>query len=170
MKRHPSLHPLSEHHHHALVRALEIRRAEQGPRAERSAALRQVGQTFVRFWKTAGRQHFREEEEILLPAYASHARLDDNPQIMRMLAEHALIRAKVEQLEKALRARQPVDAEVLALGQLLQGHVRLEEDEIFPHIEAVLGEPELAALGARFTPLHKEKKRRRRRSAKRPPR
>jgi hemerythrin-like domain-containing protein len=104
MKRHPSLHPLSEHHHHVLVRALEIRRAEGRPAAERSAALRQAGQTFVRFWKTTGHLHFRKEEEILLPAYARHARLEANPQITRMLAEHALIRAKVERLDKALRA------------------------------------------------------------------
>jgi len=157
MKRHPGLHPLSEHHHHVLVRALGIRRAEELPEAERSEAVRRAGETFVRFWKASGRLHFREEEEILLPAYARHARLDESPQIMRMLAEHALIRAKVEQLEKALEPGQPVEAEVLALGRLVQAHVRLEEDEIFPHIEAVLEEQELTALGERFTPLHKEK-------------
>lgn len=156
MKRHPSLRSLSEHHHHALVRALEIRRAEEGPESERSELLRQAGEILVRFWKTAGQLHFREEEEILLPAYARHARLDESPQIMRMLAEHALIRAKVEQLEQTLETGQPVESEILALGRLLQDHVRLEEDEIFPHIEAALGEQELRALGERFTPLHKE--------------
>jgi hemerythrin-like domain-containing protein len=155
MKRHPSLHPLSEHHH-ALVRALGIRRAENGPEAERSEALRRVGETFIRFWKAAGQLHFREEEEILLPAYARHARLDENPQITRMLAEHALIWGKVEQLEQALEAGQPAESRILALGRLLQDHARLEEDEIFPHIEAVLGEQELTALGDGFTCLHNE--------------
>ena len=156
MKRHPSLHPLSQHHH-ALVRALEIRRAEDGPEAERSEALRRAGETFIRFWKTIGQLHFRDEEEILLPAYARHARLDENPQIMRMLAEHAMIRAKVEQLEQTLETSQPAEPEILALGRLLQNHVRLEEDEIFPHIEAVLGEQELTALGDRLTRLHRKK-------------
>jgi hemerythrin-like domain-containing protein len=158
MKRHRSLHPLSEHHHHVLVRALEIRRAEEATKAERARALREAVETFLRFWKTTGQQHFREEEGVLLPAYARHARLDENPQVMRMLAEHALIRAKVARLENDLAAQGPVEAEVVTLGQLLQGHVRLEEDEIFPHIEAVLGEEELHALEDGFTRLHKERK------------
>jgi hemerythrin-like domain-containing protein len=154
MKRHKSLHPLSEHHHHALVQALEIRRARKGSPAERAAALRKAGVAFLRFWKVAGKLHFREEEEVLLPAYALHARLDENPRIMRMLAEHALIRARVGQLEEALAAQRPVEGEVEALGRLLHEHVRLEEDEIFPHIEATLSQQEMAALELRFSRLH----------------
>lgn len=157
MKRHPSLHPLSEHHHHALVRALEIRRAAESSEAERSQALRRAAETFVRFWKTTGRIHFREEEEILLPAYARHAPLDENPNIMRMLAEHARIRAQVQELEEALAQGGPVEEPVARLGRLLQGHVRLEEDEIFPQLEKVLGEEELAALGRQLTSLHQTK-------------
>lgn len=156
MKRHRSLHPLSEHHHHALVQALQIRRADEATPDQRAAALRETAESFVRFWKVNGRQHFREEEEILLPAYARHVRLDQNPAVMRMLAEHAIIRGKVEELEGALITGELVEEEVIALGQLLQRHIRLEEDEIFPAIEAALSEEEMAALADRFTWLHRE--------------
>lgn len=158
MKRHRSLHPLSEHHHHALVGALEVRRAAQAPVAERAAALRRAGQKLLRLWTQAGRKHFREEEEVLLPAYARHLALDDDPAVMRMLADHASIRARVEQLEAALAAHRPAEAEAVALGRLLHDHVRLEEDVIFPRIEAALSEVELRAVGRRLTRLHRRKK------------
>ncbi|MFQ5694373.1 MAG: hemerythrin domain-containing protein [Terriglobia bacterium] len=158
MKRHPSLHPLSEHHHHVLVQALGIRRAQETTGAQRQRSLREAAEAFIRFYKGQGRVHFREEEEILLPAYARCMPLERDLQVTRMLAEHAIIRAKVEDLEKALAAGRLEEAEVLALGKLLQGHVRLEEDNIFPRIESVLGEEGLRALAERFTWLHREKK------------
>jgi hemerythrin-like domain-containing protein len=156
LKRHRSLHPLSEHHHHALIQALLIRRADEGSAEQRKAALRETAENLVRFWKVNGRQHFRQEEEILLPAYARHVPLDQNPAVMRMLAEHASIRGQVEELERALASDELVEDDVIALGKLLQRHVRLEEDQIFPAIEAALSEEEMAALGDRFTWLHRE--------------
>ncbi len=160
MKRHQSLHPLSEHHHHALVQALGIRRAAEAPEEERSAALERAGHTLLQHWKMSGRKHFREEEEILLPAYSWHTKLNEDSLVMQMLAQHALIRARMDQLETLLSSKQPVGAEVIALGALLQEHVRLEEDQLFPRMEAALSEEELLALGQRFTRLHKEQEER----------
>lgn len=158
MKRHPSLVPLSKHHHHALVQALDIRRAAEKPAEERATAFRSVAQNFLTFWEKAGRTHFREEEEFLLPAYARHKRLDADTEVMRMLADHAAIRAAVADLAEAVRANGPLDEELVELGAMLQAHVRLEEDNIFPRLEAVLGEAELKALGRRLTPLHGKRK------------
>lgn len=154
MKRHRSLHPLSEHHHHVLVQALLVRRAGGAPESKRAAAFRAAARNFVRFWKSKGRRHFREEEEVLLPAYSRHARLEGKPTVTLMLAQHAVIRARMDDLERALAAEEPVEAEVQALAQLLHDHVRLEENEIFPAIEAALSEAELQALGPRLTRLH----------------
>jgi len=156
MKRHRSLHPLSEHHHHALVQTLSIRRAEEAPEPERSAALETAGRTLLQHWKMTGRKHFQEEEEILLPAYSWHTQLNEDSTVMQMLMQHAQIRARMEQLETLLSSKQPAGAEVIALGKLLHEHVRLEEDKLFPRIEAVLSEEELLALGQRFTRLYKE--------------
>lgn len=154
MKRHPSLHALSEHHHHALVQALLIARAAgQSPRRRR-AAVRRVARDYLRFWQAAGRLHFREEEEVLLPALARHVALDTEPAVMQMLAQHALIRARIEQLSAAWAAGRNVEPELTALGQLLHDHVRLEENQIFPRLEALLTEKELRRLGHRLTRLH----------------
>ncbi|MGH9779336.1 MAG: hemerythrin domain-containing protein [Candidatus Acidiferrales bacterium] len=165
MKRHPSLHALSEHHHHALVQALLIRRAvypesrKAGRRAgekprQRRAALRRVARDYLRFWQTTGHLHFREEEEVLLPALARHVALDTEPAVTRMLAQHALIRGGIEQLAAKLAANRNLEPELTALGQLLHDHVRLEENQIFPRIEAALGEKELRRLGRRLSRLH----------------
>lgn len=157
MKRHAGLHALSQHHHFALTQALEMRRATQAPASRRPAALRAAAETFLRFWEEVGQQHFREEEEILLPAYGQHTRLDHDPAIARLLAEHAQIRARIQALEASLEVGSVSEEAVAALGGALRDHVRFEENEVFPRIEATLGEADLLALGRRLTPLHAKK-------------
>lgn len=157
MKRHASLHPLSQHHHFALVQALQIRRARELPAAKREAALRRAAEKFLRFWKKTGQQHFREEEEILLPAYACHVPLEKDAAVVRMLADHAAIRALSQRIETALAQDTDVEADLVALGRRLHDHVRLEENQIFPRLEATLNEAELGALGQRLTRLHPQR-------------
>jgi hemerythrin-like domain-containing protein len=155
VKRHPSLHPLSQHHHFALIQALEMRRAAGAPAEKRAAAVARQAEKFVRFWHKSGQTHFREEEEILLPAYARHTRLDQDAEVMRILADHAQIRAAVVDFEQRLAANAPIEAEEMAhLGTLLHDHVRLEENELFPRIERTLGEEWLNAMGRGLTRLH----------------
>lgn len=154
MKRHESLRPLSQHHHFALMESLFIRRAKEQPEADRSAALRKTAVDFVSFWESKGKLHFREEEEILLPAYASHVDLQEDADVLRMLADHASIRARVNAVASGLSANQAVDLQIAELGQILHDHVRLEEDIIFPRIEKTLTESEMQQLGSRLTWLH----------------
>jgi hemerythrin-like domain-containing protein len=155
MKRHPSLHPLSQHHHFALIQALEMRRAAEAPAEKRAAAVQRQAEKFVRFWHKSGQVHFREEEEVLLPAYARHKRLDQDAEIMRILADHAEIRCTLQDFQRRLEAKLPIEGEELArLGKLLHDHVRLEENEVFPRIEKALGEERLNAMGQGLTRLH----------------
>jgi hemerythrin-like domain-containing protein len=155
VKRHPSLHPLSQHHHFALIQALEMRRAAEAPAEKRQAAVDRQAEKFIRFWHKTGHVHFREEEEVLLPEYARHTRLDQDADVMRMLADHAEIRAAVRDFEERREKKLAVPAEVMAhLAKLLHDHVRLEENEIFLRIEKVLGEKNLNAMGRGLTRLH----------------
>ena len=157
MKRHASLHPLSQHHHFALIQALEMKRAAETPPEKRSATVERSARKFVTFWHKAGCVHFREEEEVLLPAYARHTRIDKDADIMRLLADHAEIRGMVLDFEERFAANQPIDANRVAhLAQLLHDHVRLEENEVFPRIERILGEANLNAMGKNLTRLHKK--------------
>lgn len=155
MKRHESLHPLSEHHHHVLVLSLEIRRAAESPAPEHDQRLRKLAGSLLRFWEESGQTHFAEEEQVLLPRYARHIRLDEDPEIMRMLADHAAIRASIEDVRQSLTANFVPEC-VIDLGRMLHDHVRLEEDHIFPRIEKVLGEAELTSVGSHLTRLHGE--------------
>ena len=148
------MHALSQHHHFALIEALQIQRARELPAAKRSLALRKLAEEFMRFWEKTGRQHFSEEEEILLPAYARHAAIGDDRDVVRMLADHAEIRALIGEIKTALEEGAPPDDKLLALGRRLYDHVRLEEDQIFPRIEKVLSEAEMRALGKHLTRLH----------------
>jgi hemerythrin-like domain-containing protein len=156
MKRHESLHALSQHHHFALIEALFIKRARQEPPAKRAASLRKVAEKFLRFYEKTGKIHFREEEEVLLPAYARHVRIDEDQDVMRMLAEHAAIRARIGDIAARLENGQPIEEPLEAIGKMLHDHVRLEEDVIFPRIEKTLSEAELRETGKHLTRLHKK--------------
>ena len=154
MQRHPGLQPLSRHHHFALVRALELRRAADASAAEQAARLQEAARTFLEFWRHDGKTHFREEEEVLLPAYARATALEADAEVQRMLAQHAQIRALAADLEAALASGANLQPLAGKLGQLLQEHVRLEEDTIFPRIEQALDEDALREAGAHLTELH----------------
>ena len=94
-----------------------------------------------------------EEEQVLLPKYARHFRLDEDPEIMRMLADHAAIRARIEDVRESLAGSFSPEP-IIVLGSMLHDHVRLEEDRIFPRIEKTLSQMELNSVGSRLTRLH----------------
>jgi hemerythrin-like domain-containing protein len=155
VKRHPSMHPLSQHHHFALIQALEMRRASESAVEKRANEVERQAAKFIRFWHKTGSLHFREEEEVLLPAYAQHTRLDQDVDVMRILADHAEIRGIVQEFERRQSSNVPIGAQEMAhLAKLLHDHVRLEENEVFPRIEKVLGEEDLRTMGSGLTRLH----------------
>jgi hypothetical protein len=137
MKRHPALIPLSHDHHHVLVIAQQLRRAT-------SENTNEAARAFLAHWETEEKQHFRLEEELLLPAYAAHGE-PGHPAVTRMLQDHMLIRRDADRL-----AREPSLELLHELGKLLADHVQLEERELFPLIETTIPEPDLEALGARL--------------------
>ncbi len=154
MKRHESLHALSRHHHFALMESLNIRRANEESSTTRDSSLSKVADDFIQFWETKGKLHFREEEEILIPAYALHVAIENDQDVMRMLADHAMIRAKIGKLASLLSKNEAFENDLKELGKILQNHVRLEEDIIFPRLEKTLSEDELQKVGHLLTSLH----------------
>ncbi|HEX5620207.1 MAG TPA: hemerythrin domain-containing protein [Solirubrobacteraceae bacterium] len=131
MKRHQALQPLSRDHHVALVAAQRLRRAGADDADDARAV-------FLEFWNKHGAHHFRVEEDVLLPAFAAYGDPADE-RIVQMLVQHVRIRAATA----ALAAGDADLEEMHALGTALEQHVRLEEREVFPLIEATL--PEQAA-------------------------
>jgi hemerythrin-like domain-containing protein len=137
MQRSKELAVLSREHHVALELALRLQRATDTDADT-------VTRATLDFWREEGREHFRLEEELLLPAFARHAGADD-PDVVRVLVDHVDIRCRITDLEIGAR----VDVAALnALGELLQDHVRYEERTLFGRIEETLEAAELAALGS----------------------
>lgn len=136
MKRDPALASLSRDHHQALFVAQKLRRANLQTAAQAQAALGS-------YWRDHGREHFRLEEEVLFPAYAGFGDAH-HPLLARALCDHVAIRRAVA---AALRPGPPASVEALhELGRALDDHVRLEERELFPVIEAALPPEELSAV------------------------
>ena len=139
LKRHETLKPLSRHHMIALHLALKLSRA--GTDKSR-LTVEEIKQELQEFWNPNGQEHFREEEEILLTAFAQHASIDRD-EIKEMLLEHVEIRALIDTILKM----DEIDITVMhKLGALLEMHVRKEERVIFPMIEKALPEDVLKEL------------------------
>ena len=136
VKRSEALRALSHQHHQGLFAALQLRRAER----ETAVEARQV---FLDFYEREGSRHFRAEEELLLPAFARHAGVDD--QAVVRLTEHLDLRGRGQDLE---RSADPDPASLRELGERLESHIRFEERVLFPMIEEALPVEELERLGA----------------------
>lgn len=148
MKRSPALASLSRDHHRTLVVAARLRRATPDTAAADRDAL-------LDHWERECREHFREEEEILLPAYAAHAD-PHNPLVARVLCEHVAIRALVANVEGTAA---PAAESLQELGAALADHVRLEERQLFPLIEDALPAAELERLVTLLAPADAEESR-----------
>jgi hemerythrin-like domain-containing protein len=138
MKRSPELRLLSVDHHHGLVAARWLRWAESG-KEPLDAAI----DAFRHAWVDEIEPHFRQEEELVLPAFAAAVGADD-PRIGRVLDEHRAIR----QAATALPLLEPEAQREAAgaLGRLLDDHIRFEERVLFPAVESTLSAAALTAL------------------------
>jgi hypothetical protein len=82
VKRSETLASLSRDHHHGLVVAQRLVRATPDSAADARRA-------FLQFWASEGQQHFRAEEDILLPAFARHGSPTDDA-VVRVLTDHVV--------------------------------------------------------------------------------
>lgn len=135
MIRQPALQPLSRDHHQALAIALRLVRSN----VDTAPSVRDA---FLRYWLSDGREHFRAEEEILLPTFANHAD-PQHPLVTRVLHDHLLIRRHAIRIERGLE--EPL-WRLRELGVLMSDHVRLEERELFPLVEEHVPPDELSWL------------------------
>ena len=137
VKRHRALVPLSHDHHHGLVQARRLRRAAEGELPER----REAAASFVEFFASDTRPHFRDEEELLVGAREPATEL-----LTRALLEHQRLYALVGTLDDELAAGEASEATMGELAQTLEAHIRFEERTVFPLIEQVASEAALRRL------------------------
>lgn len=135
MKRSEALAPLSRQHHQGLFVAMRLKRAD-------SAGAVEARRAFLEFWKSEGCEHFRLEEEVLLPAYARHG-AHDHPAVVQVLTDHVDLRRRAGDLAATER---PEPEMLKRLGESLERHIRHEERVLFPLIEQALPDDELARV------------------------
>lgn len=138
IRRHEALRPLSRHHMVGLHIGLKLSRVG----TEKSKiSFEQMMEDAREFWFLGGQEHFREEEEILLPVFAMYGDINQ-PKIIEMLLEHVTIRSGMQKLF----ADELAEAEIRELGALLHAHIRKEERILFPMMEEAIPEEKLQEL------------------------
>lgn len=143
-QRHEALQPLSHHHHHTLVQAVELNKAGT---EKADKPLGQLIRELIDFWENDAVYHFRDEEEILLPLYYTYAENPETELIKEMLYQHMQIRSLLYTIREN---REDPYEKMNHLGELLKKHVRMEEREIFPLIEEAVPDKYLHQAYGRF--------------------
>lgn len=131
MKRDLRLRGLSSDHHRALVLARTLRGASAN------------GAMLAAAFAAELEPHFRIEDEELLSVLALGPDAESRALAARTAEDHAHLRAEAARAA----AGEPVDLEAFALR--LEAHVRFEERELFPFVEAQLPDAALDAVRRR---------------------
>lgn len=131
MKRHKCLHPLSREHHTGLVFAKRLRESDETTASK-------VKQDFYDYWEQDLKIHFRKEEEILFPFLSEHFNFDES-EIRDFFLQHAKIRKMIFEEGSSAEFLQK-------LGQLIDDHIRFEENKLFPLIECRLKEKDFGEI------------------------
>lgn len=112
-----------------LVQARNLQRAAggEGGTGDEQTRRRTV-EDFVRVWEAEIREHFDDEERLLLPLTSDAAMRE------RLLRDHGEIRELAEMCRREpTRSADP--ATMLRLGALLHDHIRWEEREFFEAVQ-----------------------------------
>ena len=131
-KRHRSLIPLSRDHHDGLLLALRLKQGEKALERLWSHDPQWQASYVVRFYKEHLTPHFEAEEKILFPVLRKYDQASFGT-IGTLLRQHEEIRKRVKEFEK------PDDRTLRSglkdFGELLEQHIRIEENELFPSFE-----------------------------------
>jgi hemerythrin-like domain-containing protein len=139
MLRDKSLIPLSRQHQHALALCVRIHRARLASPREVRAWQAEVEQHF----ELEIQYHFAAEELVVFPTARQHA--DLGRLVEELLAEHATLR---EYFERA-KARELDGPTLRQFAELLSGHIRKEERQLFEQMQKHLNAKECEELGVR---------------------
>jgi hemerythrin-like domain-containing protein len=158
VKRHPALRDLSSDHHQGLVHARHLKQGAEtlgGGEGAKSINTEQIVTEFLAFWVEHTVHHFREEEEIMLPAFSRYGDPSAEP-VIRMLMEHVQIRRLVDDLGREASGDGPSVDTMQALAELFRAHIRYEEDVVFPLIESAMPEAALLDMAAQLSVASQE--------------
>jgi iron-sulfur cluster repair protein YtfE (RIC family) len=138
LARHPAIQPFSRDHYVGLVRARHLINAMGADAATR----RRVVAEFIDAWNREIREHFEDEEEVLLPLTQPEDR-------RRLLEDHERLSELAHQVRDMRRRIAPDSTVLRQVGEELEQHIRWEERELFPRLQRELDADQLANLQRR---------------------
>lgn len=133
LKRSEHLIRLSREHHSGLLFCWKIR---QG--LKKNADTERIRKYVEFFWQHDLADHFREEEDILF------ASKKDDDKVKKALQEHVEIKALIDSITKS---KAPEAGMLTALADAVDHHIRYEERELFPYLEATFTPEQLLRIG-----------------------
>lgn len=132
IKRNPALVEFSKDHHFGLLLVWKIR---QGQRNEIPPV--RISNYILYFYEQDLVHHFADEEKHLFIHLA-----EKDPLRLRAEREHAQVRSLVS----SIRQNPENEGWHTEFTQLLEGHIRFEERELFNQLQATMSEEELLTL------------------------
>lgn len=144
IKRSKHILQLSKDHHFTLLFCWKIRQGlKQHIDTER------IKKYVQEFWEKDMQEHFREEENILF------APVNDD-KVRKAIEDHQQIKQQVKLIETL--TGEAVAKLLSTLANQVDAHVRYEERELFPHLEATLTETQMEAIGGQLKkePVYKD--------------
>jgi len=136
MLRDPSLVPLSHQHQHGLALVVMLTRSLDADSSQEAVA--EAARRIVDRYEVELVNHFDVEERILFPSY-------DRELTRELIGEHREMERQV-----AVLRTEPTPERVRDFLELLRGHIRREENELFAQIQQSLPRQTLDDLGTRI--------------------
>lgn len=133
LKRHPALQPFSRDHLIGLFHAQRLMKLETILTPE---LLEDTIAAFSSAWQREIKMHFADEDRLIDPLHISATNRN------RLHDEHIELTGLIEKLFSGSASA----AEAVAVGKLLDQHIRWEEHDLFPEIEQKLTVKELETM------------------------
>jgi len=135
IQRSEALQPLSRQHHNGLLFCLLL-----GKGIRKQADVMVMQDFIMDFWYKDLQHHFELEEQYLYPLQQGYA--DLQTALEKMMADHYQLKSIIHQV--SLTPSFPLVAE---LSTVLNDHIRFEERELFPLLEATISATDQAKVG-----------------------
>lgn len=146
LKRHPALQPFSRDHLIGLFHAQKLMKLESSVTPE---LLEDTIKAFAEAWEREISIHFADEDRLLGPLPINDSSLE------RLHHEHIDLTSDIAKLFETPYSAQ----DAVRIGAFLDAHIRWEEHELFPEVEASLSEDALIALEKETQKIEKSRRR-----------
>jgi hemerythrin-like domain-containing protein len=131
--RHPSLIQLSRDHYEGLLLCLQLREPHRIIMNNWTTEESKQGHAVAQFYHDHLSLHFLTEEQSLFPLVMTHVP-EGKPLVDELLREHREIERRIRQFEEVDPAG--TASQLQQFGEFLEAHIRKEERQLFPLVEA----------------------------------